>query len=60
VPHPGVKGNERADSLAELTIVGNGQVIDRADILNAIRDARSEADSFSQSQYAEGLTGDEI
>jgi ribonuclease HI len=48
--HPGVKGNERADRLAESAIVGDGQAMDRADILNAIRDARREADSFGETK----------
>ena len=42
--HTGVRGNERADRLAESAIVGDGQAMDRADILNVIRDARREAD----------------
>jgi ribonuclease HI len=35
----GVRGNERADRLSETAIIGNGQSKDRADIMNAIREA---------------------
>jgi hypothetical protein len=42
--HAGVKGNERSDRFAETAIVGDGESMDRADILNAIR----EADSFRE------------
>jgi hypothetical protein len=34
----GVRGNERADTLAAWATVVDGQVIDRADILNALRE----------------------
>jgi hypothetical protein len=44
----GVRGNERADRLAKSAIVSDGQAMDRADILNAIRNACREADSFSE------------
>ena len=46
--HAGVTENERVDRLAETAVVGNGQAMDRADNLNAIRDLRREADSFSE------------
>jgi hypothetical protein len=46
--HAGVKGNERADRLAETAIVGDGQAMDRADILNAIREADSCGENESE------------
>ena len=36
--HAGVVGNERADRLASMAVVGGGGAMDRADILHAIRD----------------------
>src|SRR5579871_1981165 len=36
--HAGVVGNERADNLASTAVVGGDMAMDRADILNAIRE----------------------
>src|SRR5579871_3512931 len=36
--HAGAVGNERADRLASMAVVGGGGAMDRADILHAIRD----------------------
>jgi hypothetical protein len=36
--HAGVRGNERAETLAVRATVVDGQVMDRADILNALRE----------------------
>ena len=36
--HAGVRGNERADRLAAEAVVGNGQAMDRADVMSALRE----------------------
>ena len=42
--HAGVRGNERADWLAGTAAVACGHAMDRADIINALRDAGREKD----------------
>lgn len=43
--HTGVTGNERADSLAGMVAVEIERAKDRADILNAIKEAEREKDA---------------
>lgn len=50
--HPGVRGNERADMLAGLAAVGNGHAMDRADILNAVRETRRLKDASHDGESA--------
>ena len=42
--HAGVKGNERADQLAGSANIDEGHALDRADIINAIREAGRKVD----------------
>ena len=42
--HAGVKGNERADQLAGSANIEEGHAFDRADIINAIREAGRKVD----------------
>src|SRR5579871_6631626 len=43
--HAGVKGNERADKLASMAAFAEGKAMDRADILNAVREKLQLEDS---------------
>lgn len=57
--HAGVSGNERADRLASCAPIASGRAMDRADILNAIRekgrteDSQNDEDSTSVSRLLE-------
>lgn len=42
--HAGVGGNERADSLADSAIVSDGRPMDRADIINSLKDSSRKED----------------
>jgi hypothetical protein len=50
--HAGVRGNERADTLAAMATVVDGQVMDRADILNALREVGRVRDSEDANESA--------
>ena len=41
--HAGVRGNERADYLADVAIITSGPALDRSDVINAMRDAYHKA-----------------
>lgn len=46
--HPGVKGHEKADRLADIATVANSKAMDWADNLNTIRVAGQVEDSCSE------------
>ena len=47
---PGVEGNERADQLASLATTTDGQPMDRADILIALRES-SQSEDFEMNEH---------